>query len=96
VGRVGCFGVLECERWLRLVEWAMLVPELHCAVIAMHRFLVEKKPLDTRFHIHIAAASTYSNAVIVRGNASATPKQALKKVANCKKQLPPITVLWKS
>ncbi len=76
------------ERWLRLGEWAMLVPELHCAVHCYSTILVKKKPDDTCPHIHTAAASTWSHVGRVEKISYPTPKQAPKNVATTKSNRP--------
>jgi hypothetical protein len=68
----------------------MLVPRLHCAVIA---FLWRKKPNDTWIHNHTVTVSTWSHAGRVEKKAYLTPKQTQKNKPTAKQNLLQLQIL---
>jgi hypothetical protein len=76
---------------MEYVEWAMLVPDLHCTVHQFHcrsLILVKKKSNYTYFHIHTGAVLTWSHAENVKKNGYLTLKQLQENVANTKSNRP--------
>ena len=83
-----CVWVLEVRDGLRFAEWADAeCPTCIALFIAVHCFLVQKKPIrDARFHIHTAGRFNMEAmmGVWMKNPVMLTPQQAQKTVATTK------------